>query len=130
MKHLVDSVRPNESERVNAQGNTIVSWFLVDAQRYRYDAKLLRAGWQQWDTDQDAHYFGVWVHATKRETFTYCEGDCYQVFCVDAAHFRAELADMERVYGAAPPSMVVLDLEAKTRTDVYDQRLKPEDIHD
>ena len=44
------------------------------ADRYYYDRTLLAQGWQQYDTEEDAWYFGVWIHTEKLETFTYAEG--------------------------------------------------------
>ena len=32
-------------------------------------------GWQQFDTNQDAHYFGCWVNPRTRMVLTYAEGD-------------------------------------------------------
>ena len=124
----VDEVRPSESRSTNERGNVVVRWFHCDSSRYGYDLKLHERGWQQWDTVQDAWYFGVWVHKELRQTFTYAEGDCIQVFCADAASFRAEIADAERFYGKAPPMAIAYDVEAKTRTEYYDSRLKSEDI--
>ena len=126
-RELVDSVRPNERREFNARGAMVVRWFL-DGDRYRYDAKLHARGWQQWDTDQDAWYFGVWVNASTREVFAYVEGDCIQVQSPDAASFAAELADMERVYGPPPPFAVVLDVDTGTRTECYGERLGPDDV--
>ena len=122
-----DSVRPNQSESTNERGNVVVRWFHCDANRYVYDGLLLPLGWEQWDTDQDAWYFGVWVHKELRQTFTYAEGDCVQVFCEDATSFRAEILDAERVYGKAPPMAIAYDRDG-TRTEYYDNRLKPGEI--
>ena len=44
------------------------------ADRYYYDRTLLAQGWQQYDTEEDAWYFGIWIHTEKLETFTYAEG--------------------------------------------------------
>lgn len=126
-RQYVDIARPNEAVRTNDRDNIVVQWFRMDRDRYVYDAKLHELGWQQWDTDQDASYFGVWVHPKLRQTFTYAEGDCIQVFCQDAANFRAEILDAERVYGKAPPMAIAYDNDG-TRTEYYDNRLKPEDI--
>jgi hypothetical protein len=56
-------------------------------------------GWEQFDTDQDAHYFGVWVNKTKFLTLTYAEGDWTLVECPDAAHYNAEIEDAITFYG-------------------------------
>jgi len=38
-------------------------------------------GWLQFDTDQDASYFGFWVNPKKFMTLSYCEGDWTLVEC-------------------------------------------------
>ena len=61
---------------INERGNEVIRGF-CHADRYKYDlgACTCDNGWTQYDTTQDAHYFGVWVHVEKRQIFTYCEGD-------------------------------------------------------
>ena len=111
--------------RVNEHGNTVVSRFVGPyADRYRYDFELCKAadGWRQYDTNQDAWYFGVWVHESRREIVTFAEGDESRTTCPTVETFRAELAAMAEFYGAPPPAFVVLDGEAGTRTEVYDAR--------
>lgn len=108
---------------VNERGNTVYRSTL-SSDRYRYDSILHReAGWQQYDTWQDAHYFGVWVSIDKLATFTYCEDDLSLVVCPDKEHLKAELEDAERVYGAPPPMAVAIGMDG-TRTEFYDERPK------
>lgn len=92
-----------------------------DRYLYDFDACTSEKGWQQFDTDQDASYFGVWVHREKRTTFTYAEGDRTLVVCEDDDHFREEIADMERCYGSPPPAMVGYGDDG--RTEYYSPRL-------
>ena len=47
----------------------------LDCDRYVIDFAEDFAGWEQFDTSQDAHYFGVWMHYERRLILTYCEGD-------------------------------------------------------
>jgi hypothetical protein len=124
----VDNVRPNFCEQTLAEGNDVASWFRQEGERYIYDHKLLALGWQQWDTDQDAWYFGVWVHVELRQTFCYAEGDCTQTFCPTVEHFRARIAALWEAHPEHPPAMVVLDFETLTRTNILDARLRPEDV--
>lgn len=84
--------------------------------RYPYDATLLEQGWQQYDTDQDAWYFGVWVHLQKREIFTYAEGDRSMVQCATPEAFAAELVRMAAFYGDPPPAFSVIDAQSGTLT--------------
>ena len=107
--------------RTNEYGNAVRSMF-VDGSRYPFDERLLKNGFRQYDTDQDAWYFGVWVHVERREVWTYCEGDVSVVECPTLEGFRAELQHMADFYGPPPPAFTVLDLDAKTVTRVYDTR--------
>jgi hypothetical protein len=93
------------------------------AERYIYDFKLCtpELGWKQFDTHQDASYFGVWVNIQQRMTFAYCEGDRTLVVCPDDDHLRAELKDAEEFYGAPPPMAIGFDMDG-TRTEYYDTR--------
>jgi len=115
---------------VNDRGNEVYRQEAADAylgiprcgERYGYDFKYLRPpDWKQFDTHQDASYFGMWVNIEKRMTFTYCEGDRTLVVCPDAEHLRAELKDAEEFYGPPPPMAIAIDADGK-RTDYYDTR--------
>jgi hypothetical protein len=61
------------------------------ADRYLYDfgACSIAKGWAQFDTRQDAHYFGNWVNPAKREWFTYAEGDTTLTRCATDQEFVA-----------------------------------------
>jgi len=107
--------------RTNGRGNTVADRFVgPNRDRYAYDLEICPAseGWRQYDTDQDAPYFGVWVHETRREIVTFAEGDEARISCATAESFRAELAAMAAFYGPPPPAFVVLDGDG-TRTNVY-----------
>lgn len=118
--------------RINEQGNTVATRFVGDGDRYAYDRRICRAvdGWRQYDTDQDAWYFGVWVHEGRREIVTYAEGDESRVVCPTAETFRAELASMAEFYGPPPPAFVAIDPAAGTSTEFYDTRPTGEDAGD
>ncbi|ABF12862.1 MULTISPECIES: hypothetical protein [Cupriavidus] len=101
-------------EEVNARGNTVhrdldadLALGFVSRDRYVYDSKLCGAGWQQYDTDQDAPYFGCWVNLEKRWTMCYAEGDRILVKCPSEESLKAELADMDRFYGRAPAAFTL-----------------------
>lgn len=55
-------------------------------------------GWEQYNTNQDASYFGVWINLLKRQTLTYCEGDWSLVFCEDDEHYNREICSMNEFY--------------------------------
>jgi len=110
-------------QETNRNGSVVKRAFVHDGDRYKYDFgdRLPDGGcgWIQYDTRQDAWYFGVWVNPETRQIMTYAEGDETLVTAPTEEAFQAELADMAEFYGDPPPAMIVYDLEG-TRTEVYD----------
>jgi hypothetical protein len=106
----------------NERGNEVTDNFVGDPGRYLYDSKICPAseGWKQYDTSQDAWYFGVWVNVADRKIMTYCEGDESLVECPTVESFRAELENMAEFYGDPPPAFVVI--AEGTMTNYYDER--------
>lgn len=78
-------------------------------------------GWHQWDTEQDASYFGIWVHFERREILTYAEGDLQLVRCRNDRMLQRELDSMAEFYGPPPVVAVSFD-EAGQRTDYIGDR--------
>lgn len=107
----------------NANGNVVTRRSVLHESRYVYDFRLCtkEKGWQQFDTDQDASYFGVWVNIEQRQVLTYAEGDETLVACESDEALRLELASMEKFYGKAPASFVVFDQDGN-RTDLICDR--------
>jgi hypothetical protein len=107
----------------NEHGSRIDRGF-HSADRYYYDARLTSAdGWEQYDTDQDAWYFGVWVNTTKLETFTYAEGDTRHLIAPSVEAFRAELADLYEFYPQAP---AFRSIDTKTGQVTHYYEAKPQ----
>lgn len=108
---------------VNERGNTILRSF-HPTERYQFDFKLCtkERGWKQYDTSQDAWYFGVWVHPEKRLILTYAEGDISVVKCPTEETYHAELKSMAEFYGAPPPAFVTIDYPGGQVTKYYDER--------
>ncbi len=74
--------------------------FLGDCDRYGFDVRLKADdGWQQYDTDQDAWYFGCWVNPVSFQTVTYAEGDFTLVTVDTAEEFNQEIKEMNEFYG-------------------------------
>lgn len=48
-------------------------------------------GWQQFDTDQDASYFGVWLNPRTFQVLQYAEGDWQLIDCHDRDRYRGEV---------------------------------------
>lgn len=59
------------------------------AGRYLYDfgACTSQRGWAQFDSEQDASYYGNWINPAKRMWFSYCEGDTTLVICDNDTEF-------------------------------------------
>ena len=115
---LARLARPNSGVRthVNQHGNMVIREF-APGERYQFDFGACSSanGWMQYDTDQDAWYFGAWVHKARRLIFTYAEGDCTTVACPDALSFNREIASMNRFYGDGFIA-IGIDPEAGTST--------------
>ena len=83
-----------------------------EASRYSYDGRdcAPEDGWKHFDTDQDAHYFGVWYHMDRRVTVTYAEGDETIVVCHTAEAWKTQLEEMAEFYGDPPWAFKTLDV--------------------
>lgn len=122
---FIDYVLKNSEPRTNDRGNQVYSEFIGSMDRLHFDFKECKGedGWKQFDTEQDAWYFGVWIHVEKRMTVTYAEGDLTVVTCPSLETFRAELEDAEKFYGAVPCSLIGIDDDGQV-TKYYDERPK------
>jgi hypothetical protein len=103
VNNIAESIKQfADSPSVNDRGNTVYRGTAhFGCHRYLVDfADDFKAeGWLQFDTDQDASYFGVWVNPTSRRTLTYCEGDWTLVECPTSASYNAEIDDACQFYG-------------------------------
>ena len=113
----------NKTVETNRLGSSVARAFYIDGDRYRYDFKVCTPakGWQQYDTDQDAWYYGVWVNVAERQIMTYAEGDETLVTSPTAEIFQAELDALSEFHGPPPPAFVVLDVDGSV-TNVYDEK--------
>ena len=98
--------------------------FIFEGDRYRFDFGYCAPfkGWKQYDTTQDAWYFGCWVNIKELSVVTYAEGDVTVKLLDNEESMKKELDRMQECYGDPPPALVALDLENKTVTNVYDTR--------
>lgn len=79
----------------NVSDNTVVRRHLsADRYYFDFDADFVKDGWLQFDTGQDAWYYGVWVNPKHLWTLSYCEGDVCLVICSDVGHYNAEIREM------------------------------------
>ena len=56
-------------------------------------------GYAQFDTRQDAYYFGQWVNPTTFRLVSYAEGDVTVTVCEDAAEFAAQVRKWVAYHG-------------------------------
>jgi len=114
-----------EKQEVDEHGNTVERSF-APGSRYYYDFECKRGdGWQQFDTDQDAWYFGIWCNPKKLQILTYAEGDEILIKCRNRESYNSELKAMEKFYGSPPPAFIAIDFDKRVRTEYYDERPKP-----
>ena len=110
-------------ESQNDDTKAIMRDFIEQGDRYMFDFNRCKGpDWQQYDTDQDAWYFGVWVNLKERKVVTYCEGDVDITFLLSDAAMKQQLQDMEKFYGNPQPAWTVYDIENNTKTEIYDKR--------
>lgn len=109
-------------DEANRSGNVIFRTF-HPSERYVIDFAddFSAEGWEQYDTDQDAHYFGVWVNPAARKVLTYAEGDWSLVECADNGGYNAQIAGMNECYGEGRVC-AVLDENGKTEVRQDRQR--------
>lgn len=84
----------------NRQGHPMHRGFR-SSERYVVDfaEDFAELGWQQFDTDQDASYFGVWVNPKTYQVMTYAEGDWSLDECGSPGHYNREIRAMIDFYG-------------------------------
>jgi hypothetical protein len=87
--------------RLSNQGNPMNCWFTTDGERYSMDFSYCgnRADWYQWDSKQDAWYYGQWVNPVTKQILSYIEGDISLISCQTPDQYRAELDAMTQFEG-------------------------------
>lgn len=86
-----------------------VSRLFADTDRYIVDFAdgFAADGWLQFDTDQDAHYFGAWVNPKQFLSMSYAEGDWTIVQCLDKERYNREVARMIEFYAEGRIALVI-----------------------
>ena len=99
LAEFINDMFKDSPEETNARGNMIKRSFLrLDRLQIDWAEDRVPNGWKQFDTDQDASYFGVWVNPETFQTLTYAEGDLTLVTCPDKEHYNAEIRDAIEFY--------------------------------
>jgi hypothetical protein len=108
----------------HSSDNLIHRGFILNGDRYIFDFDHCskKTGFQQYDTSQDAWYFGTWVNIKELSTVTYAEGDLTVKLLESKEAMKEELERMATFYGEAPPMCIGLDLENGVQTNFYDER--------
>ena len=111
-----------DNTRVNPQGNILAHSF-CHHDRYLWDfcSEFTSAGFKQFDTDQDAHYFGTWVNPQTMEVFSYIEGDVHLVVCEDKEQYNKEIQSMIDYYGEGR-EFAVVDVKENMFTEYRQNR--------
>ena len=96
---------------------------IIERYTFDFDVCSSKKGWTQYDTKQDASYFGIWVHIEKRKVLTFCEGDITIDTYSDLESFREGLESMGEFYGEAPPALKMITADG-TMIHYFDERPK------
>jgi len=89
--------------------------------RYFYDFGQCQ-DWAQYDTSQDACYFGIWVNPDTRQVLTFAEGDETVETFDTPEEYHAALAGMAEFYGSPPPFAKSVDMATGQVTEYYEDR--------
>jgi hypothetical protein len=86
----------HEESRPSNQGNPMHCYFTPEGERYPVDFTHCgpRSDWYQFDSHQDAWYFGQWVNPVTRQILSYVEGDISLITCQTPDLYRKELENM------------------------------------
>jgi hypothetical protein len=108
----------------NKNGSEVFRDLLIEGDRYVFDFKYCTPskGWRQYDTSQDAWYFGVWIHIEDRKIVTYMEGDVVIITSPTLEIFRKEIQDMNEYYGDPPAWATVIDYDTGQVTKYVEER--------
>ena len=84
-------------ERVSSIGNKLTDYFDGMTERYPFDFAHcgMKSDWYQYDTTQDASYYGHWCNPVLRAFVSFVEGDILVVECETADDYRREMQAME-----------------------------------
>lgn len=122
IKSIMVDVKHNENETCYTRYGHSIYHYKWDDSRYRYDNLLKKSDWrQQYDTEQDAHYFGIRVNVKLLMVIEYAEWDLYIYMAKDCDAMKAKLEKLAEQYGEQPPAMVAYDANWN-KTELYDER--------
>ena len=85
--------------------------------RYIVDCAEDGKNWDQFDTSQDASYFGTWVNPTELMILSFTEGDWALVICCDMDQYNAEIQSMIECYSPGR----ICTIMGSEGTTIYEQ---------
>lgn len=99
LSDFITTIVQHNQIRKSAAGNTLYD-FSSHRNRYMIDLAedFTSLGWKQFDTSQDAWYFGVWVNPQTYQTLSYAEGDISLVNCAGPIPYNREIQSMIDFY--------------------------------
>lgn len=108
--NIIEKIKASAISRKNPRGSNIWSYFsMVIPNRYHFDYVLHPVdGWEQYDTTEDASYFGIWINREARVIVSYAEGDISLTQSPTDEIFSVELQRLQAFYGNPPPYMLVI----------------------
>lgn len=106
--------RDSERETKDADRYIYRAWRSTGRYVFDFAEEFTSTGWIQFDTDQDAEYFGKWVNPTTMQTLCYAEGDWTLVECMTVEAYNTEVRECIEFFEPAP-AFVVIDDHSVTR---------------
>jgi len=127
VKHFFDCKIEKEQNDIGDFTFFSVCTTYYGLERYIFDTNYCKSsnGWKQYDTHQDASYFGVWINLDKRLIITYCEGDISISYSPTKEILKTKLDKMNEFYGPPPPAFTCFEqnsLNQWTRTEIFNER--------
>ena len=107
-------------ERKSTCNNRLEEWF-CSSERYPMDFNFcgMKSDWYQFDTAQDAPYYGSWCNPRLLMLLSYTEGDIYLIHCETPDQYRAEIEALEK-FNAEYESMSLEDWRKRGRYGIDD----------
>ena len=78
--------------------NRTIYRMFYPSSRYLVDCAPDFKGWEQFDTYQDAPYFGVWSNKELKQSLCYAEGDWVLVQCTNEESYLQEVKETIEFY--------------------------------
>lgn len=114
----IDRLLNEAAIEMSRPGNHLRRIFF-SADRYVFDFNLNLSLWEQFDTETDAPYFGIWMNKRRRLILSYIEGDVVLIQCDTSEVYDAEVAEL-CAYHRPAPSLIAISEEG--RTDYFQDR--------